>query len=51
MEGYCVKCRAKKEIKDATASITEEIKALEQKIEATEDIDARGDLGPVGEHV
>ena len=31
----------KKEIKEATASITEEINTLEQQIEATEDIDAR----------
>ncbi len=31
----------KKEIKEATASITEEINALEQQIEVTEDIDAR----------
>ena len=31
----------KEEIKEATASITEEINALEQQIEATEDIDAR----------
>ena len=35
----------KKEIQEATASITEEINTLEKQIETTEDIDAREEIG------